>query len=81
MLNLWIARKEQRDNDEISSDEDEESDPYKMVDNERLTGIKDLLFDLGRDISGEEVLSVPLFIDFILEATKNSKDTFGSSLF
>jgi hypothetical protein len=66
--------------DESSEEEDDENNVMNQLDHERLSAIKETLFDICRVSTGEEILEVPSFIDFILEATRNSKETFSSIL-
>jgi hypothetical protein len=66
---------------ESSEESEDENNIGNQLDQDRLCAIKDILFDICRENTGEEILSIPSFIDFILESTRNAQDTFSSALF
>ena len=54
----------------------------KKLDQDRIKGIKFILFDIYRDKSGEDKLLIPEFIDCLIEISEmcGSDTTFGNAL-
>jgi hypothetical protein len=82
----WLAERKAA-HAETDSDEDEDESPVgrssisKKLDYERIKGVKALLFDIHRVKSGEDLLNVPEFIDFLIELSEMGGDTtFGNAL-
>lgn len=77
----WLLEKKAQQ--ELSDyDSEDEENQLPRYDTDRIREIKDLLFDIFRVNTGEDKLSVPEFIDHLIEcSSKAHGDTFGSSLF
>lgn len=74
---MWNAdklKKRQELGEESESDEDEDAEFKSKLDEERLSQIKGILFDIHRVCTGEDKLYIPEFIDALLEASNIAFD-------
>ena len=87
----WLAEKKLKSEQSEEYDSEEEEDTAmgstqgsrRQLDSDRVMAIKDLLFDIHRVHTGEDKLSIPEFIDFLIQVstTYQNCDTFGNALF
>lgn len=63
-------------------DSEDEENQQPRFDTDRIVEIKNLLFDIYRVNTGEDQISVPDFIDSLIQCcSKANSETFGQSLF